>query len=97
MTETGWLIELPLTAKIGGQLHYVALSQGDWPKYADLPVWRRGRDRLEEYITPVEYTPDSNKALRFARKQDAEEFMSKFQRFIIHGAVTEHIWHGGPA
>lgn len=88
MTDYGWLIELPFTAQGGGQLCYVALSDGPFPL-----VRLIGRRKTVEQIeSPFTFTPDSNAALRFARREDAEAFMAKFDRFILHGLVTEHAW-----
>lgn len=89
-TETGWLIELPLTAARGGRLCWVALSDGAFPLFRTL-------SHNEDYDfqraeTPLIFTPDHNAALRFARKQDAEAFMTKFDRFLVHAVATEHQW-----
>ena len=91
-TEYGWLIEMPITARCGGRLQYVALSDGTWPRLATLPVCSGKRAQILEYVSPLEFTPDSNEALRFARKEDGEAFLRKFGHFILQGVVCEHGW-----
>lgn len=91
--ETGWLVELPLIARSGGMPHWVAF------KSHGVSRWRTVSDdgddwRFQERDFPLEYTPDSNAALRFSRKQDAEAFIKAFDRFLLHAVATEHMWMG---
>lgn len=88
--ETGWLIELPYTASGGGRLCWVALKKDRFPRY-------RIRGHYDDFNSekaesPLEFTSDSLKALRFARKEDAELFMSVFDNFLLHAVATEHAW-----
>ncbi len=88
--EKGWLIELPLTASAGGRLCWVALEDGPFPLFRTL-------NHCEDYdfqkiASPLRFTPESNEALRFARKVDAENFMAKFDRYLLHAIVIEHAW-----
>lgn len=88
--ETGWLIELPLTQRGGGRLCWVALEEGPWPLFDTL---RTNEDYdLRKCTSPLRFTPESSEALRFARKEDAEAFMRKFDRFLLHAVATEHMW-----
>lgn len=83
--ETGWLIE----ENAGGITHWIALSDGPqhWHKLADLE-----EHELFKADTPVRRVKDSNEALRFARKVDAEAFIVKFDVFLLHAVATDHQW-----
>jgi hypothetical protein len=88
LSEAGWLVE----EDCGGFVHWIALTPDQWPRYADLPVWRGRKADLGEYRTPVRRVKDANEALRFARKDDADEFIRLFGRFLLHAKATEHCW-----
>lgn len=90
MVETGWLIE----ENSDFAPHWIALSKEPWPS---IKVRQRlGREHeVEKYKTPVVRVKDSNAALRFARKEDAEAFMAMFDRFLLLPVATEHQWSGG--
>lgn len=88
--QTGWLIELPLTAAGGGRLCWAALKDGPFPLFRTL---NHSEDYdFQKIDSPLRFTTDSNEALRFARKIDAERFMAKFDRYLLHAIVTEHSW-----
>ena len=90
MSETGWLIELPLTGKNGGRLCWVTLEDKRLDRFRTV---REGEDyEFQRREFPLKYTPDSNQALRFARKEDAELFMRVFDYFLLHAVATEHKW-----
>ena len=92
LVERGWLIEFPWTKHSGGALQYAALAKGKWPRYNTIR-----RTRLvehDEYQTPIEMVADSNDAIRFARKEDAEAFVVLFDRFLLHPVIAEHQWIG---
>lgn len=44
------------------------------------------------YATPRSWTADHMKALRFARKVDAEEFAASHQDWSTDIRITEHAW-----
>lgn len=73
-TETGWLIECIGTPH---PIWYAAGPRSRWE-------WQRTLD------TPYAWTTDASKALRFARKEDAETLihLESFQQVI----ATEHAW-----
>lgn len=89
--ETGWLIELPFTAHCGGTLCYVALNGVSWPRFATKSKLK-SRLTVQECNSPLRFTTDSNEALRFARRQDAEAFVVQFSSFLIEPVVSEHQW-----
>lgn len=87
--ETGWLIESPFTAR-SGRLCWVAIADKPFPMFRTL-------NHNEDYDfqranNPLEFVTDSNLALRFARKSDAEAFIKLFDRFLIGPVATEHKW-----
>jgi len=92
LVETGWLIELPWTASSGGRLCWVAFGDQKLPYFEVI-------DRNDDYLirkhkTPLRFTSESNEAIRFARKEDAEAFMRVFDMFLMHAVATEHQWIG---
>jgi len=89
--ETGWLIELPITASGGGRLCWVGIEEGaPFPRFHTL---RHDEDYdFQKIASPLKFTVDSNDALRFARKIDAERFAEKFSNYLLHAVVTEHAW-----
>ena len=86
--ESGWLVE----EEAGGIIHWIALANFVWPltKFSNTRG-RRDYD-AERYMSPVQRVKDSNDALRFARKQDAEAFIVMFDRFLLLPKATEHCW-----
>ena len=88
--ETGWLIELPWTAAGGGRLCWVALKPGRFPLFKTL---KHNEDYdFQKIESPLKFTPESNEALRFSRKVDAEAFIEKFDLYLMHAIATEHQW-----
>jgi hypothetical protein len=84
--DAGWLVE----EEFGDIIHWIALSQDKWPLFKTR--LRRERLEMDQYISPVLRVKDAAKALRFARKEDAEAFIALFDRFLLHAKATEHIW-----
>lgn len=90
--ESGWLIEESCT----GITHWIALAENEWPRYR--VTTRRARmngdyDReITEWRNPVVRVKDAGAALRFARKEDAEAFITLFAKFLLHPKATEHQW-----
>lgn len=81
MTEKGgWLIE----EDAGGDIHWIALTDNIWKYGWHLPVLDRDQP------SPVKRVKDANEAFRFARQQDAQAFISLFDRFLLCPKVTEH-------
>lgn len=87
IAETGWLVECPHGAH-GGPL-WVALT--DEPLRSFQLIENEDYE-LRKIAYPLRYVKDSIEALRFARKQDAEAFMKKFDPFLLHAVATEHQW-----
>ena len=83
--ETGWLIE----EQFGSDTHWIALSDGSqgWTNLADFDD-----QILIKNDSPFRRTKDSNEALRFARKADAEAMIAKFDIHLLHPVATEHMW-----
>ena len=85
--ETGWLIE-------EDGPHWIALAKDSWPRWKYST--RRSRYdsdldlEMREYLTPIRRVKDANEAIRFARKQDAEAFLTLFSRYLLLAKVTEH-------
>ena len=75
--ETGWLIE------------------SNWPSPKNRPMWLRlfgyVSDGVQQTPKP-EWTEDSNLALRFGRKSDAEWFALLYPQMCCLAKVTEHSW-----
>lgn len=86
--ETGWLIE----EEAGGVIHWIALANFAWPLTKIKQVGSRRDYDAERYMSPVQRVKDSNDALRFARKVDAEAFIQLFDRFLLCPKATEHCW-----
>jgi hypothetical protein len=89
LVETGWLIEFPWTAG-GGVLQYAALVDEQWPIIK--AIKSDESMQIEKYQTPIKMVSDSNKAIRFARKEDAETFIILFNNFLLHPVISEHKW-----
>lgn len=87
--ETGWLIESPFTAR-SGRLCWVAIADKPFPMFRTL---NHNEDYdFQRVDSPLEFVTDSNLALRFARKSDAEAFIRLFDKFLIGPVATEHKW-----
>lgn len=86
----GWLIE----EDAGGFIHWIALASDAWPRYDVKTIARTADYEMdrEKYRSPVERVKDSNDAIRFARKEDAEAFIRLFDRFLLCPKATEHCW-----
>lgn len=91
--ETGWLVE----EDAFGITHWIALTDEVWPQTKSRFRSRRGRTErveIEKYLSPVRRAKDANDALRFARKEDAENFIKLFGKFLLSPKATEHKWIG---
>ena len=74
---------MPDVAEIAGRLSEA--SQTGWLiEHDHVPLWFTLRGRCRDW------TADSNEALRFARKCDAEDFMRDYG--ITNARATEHRW-----
>jgi hypothetical protein len=86
--ETGWLVE----EDAGGVIHWIALANFAWPLTKISKVGSQRDYDAERYMSPVQRVKDSNDALRFARKVDADAFIQLFDRFLLCPKATEHCW-----
>lgn len=87
MTDaTGWLIE---DRSSGGSLYMAMIEDGRFGETKEKSI---GRFKFERYESPLCFVKDSNDALRFARKEDAEAFVRVFRKFMLVPEVLEHCW-----
>lgn len=88
-SEYGWLVEHPF----GPHVHYVGIRDPH-------PQWRKSEAKDRSW-SPIgrhaltgllEFHKDASKALRFARKQDAEAFIAAFPNLLNDASAAEHQW-----
>lgn len=54
--------------------------------------WLRAIKYAGDQKGTVEWTEDSNLAIRFARREDAINFAWLFPEFCVLALITEHVW-----